>query len=439
MRRALVLVLVFCCVLAPVALGTSASRPQDGGRVGSAAPVTPTTNTTSFLRISPDALETTAYQGAAIDVSGTLAIETTQLDGQFRQAVLDERFSATDSVAARREQIETTADRIDGRIAALVERQATTVGAYNNGSLSGHEFLRELARIDVAAGRLERAVGRLAELAGQQSSIDGLPVGSWRRNQALQLGPLRGPVRARIVGALRGENTVPVDPDLPSGVAAVGPAREERLAPLLVYVETTRDGITLATVDEGQYYREAYLPSNRNATEGDVGNATDVRNRRAMLYPWAENNSEVRGLRNVRRAAISRFRFSHRHGRLTAYLDQDSGEVFAEHQRKSLSRLPTVAPVNATAAGRRLVVNRTHSTGPLDVRLTTENGTPLDGTVVVDSRSAGDTGRDGRLWTVAPRGNVTVAARTNGSVVQLETSAAVATNRSARRPAPASS
>ena len=437
MRRALAIALALCCVLALVTLGASASRPQEGPRVGSAAPVTPATNTTSFLLISPDALETTAYRDATIDVAATVGFETTRLDGQFRQALLDERFSATDSMPARRDRIEATAARIDGRIAALVERQAATVAAYNNGSLSGHEFLRELAHIDVAAGRLEAAVDRVAELAGQ-SSIEGLPAGSWARNQALRLDPLRGPARARIAGAFRGENTVSVD-DVPTGVAAIGQIREERLTPLSVYVETTREGITLATVDEGRYYREAYLPGERNATEDGVDAVTDVRDRRAALYPWAENNSEFKSQRNVRRAGISRFRSSHHHGRLTAYLDQDSGGVFAEHQRKTLAQLPTVAPVNAIAEDRRLLVNRTHPTGPLELRLTNRSGGPLDGTVLLDNRSIGRTGTDGHHWTVAPRGNVTVAARANGAVVRLETTAAVATNRSARRSVPASS
>ncbi|WP_049901806.1 DUF7096 domain-containing protein [Halococcus agarilyticus] len=424
MRRALALALALCCVLAPVALGAPASRPTDGAPVGSAAPQ-PATDTTSFLRASSGSIETAAHRDAAIDVSGTLAIETTRLDGRFRRQVLDERFSATDSVAARRERIEAVATRIDARIATLTERQATTVTAYNNGSLSGHEFLRDLARIDATAARIEASVGRLAELA-DQSSIAGLPADSWARNRALRLDPLRGPVRTRIASALRGENTVPVDDDLPSGVAAVGTAREERLAPLLVYVETTPDGVVLATVDDEQYYREAYLPGERNATGDGVGNATDVRDRRAALYPWAENNSEFKSQRTVQRAGISRFRFSHDHGRLTAYLDQDSGEVFAEHQRKTLSRLPTAAPVNTSDESRRLVVNRTHPSGPMEVSLTSESGTPLDGTVRIGNRSIGDTGRDGRLWTVAPRGNVTITARVNGSTMRIETSAAVA-------------
>ena len=438
MRRALALALALCCVLAPVTLAAPASRPPDGARVGLAAPNTPTTNTTSSLRISPDALETAAYRGATIDVSGTLALETTQLDGQFRQTVLDERFSATESVTARRERIEATADRIDTRIAALAEREAATVAAYNNGSLSGHAFLRDLARIGIAVDRLETAVNRLEERASDVpgSSIDGVSVVNWARSRAVRLAPLRGPVRTRVADALRGENTVPTDADVPSGVAQIGPTREERLAPLFVYVETTRDGVVLATVDDGQYYREAYLPGERNATGSGVGNITDVRERRATLYPWAENTSEFKGQRTIQRADVSRLRFSHDHGRLTAYLDQGSGQVFAEHQRKSLSRLPTAAPVNTTAGNRRLVVNRTHPSGPLEVRLTNESDAPLDGTVRLDNRSVGDTGRNGRLWTVAPRGNVTVTTHVNGSTLGIEASAAVANRTSLATPAP---
>jgi len=63
--------------------------------------------------------------------------------------------------------------------------------------------------------------------------------------------------------------------------------------------------------------------------------------------------------------------------------------------------------------------------------VTTESGNPLDGTVTVDNRTVGDTGPDGRLWTVAPRGNVTVTARVNGSTMRIETSATVAANRTA--------
>jgi hypothetical protein len=433
MRRALALVLACCCVLAPVALGAPASRPPDGARVASAVPVTPATETTSYLRISPDVLDTAAYRGTTIDVSGTIALGTQQLDGRFRQERLRQRLSSTESVAARHEQIEATAVRIDERIAALRARQVTTITAYNNGSLSGQAFLRDLARIGAAAGRLETAVEQLQRRADSvpRSTINGTSVTNWAQNRQFELAPFGGPVRDRIAAALRGENTVPVDTDVPSGVARVGPTREERLDPLWVYAETTAEGVVLATVDDGQYYREAYLPGERNATAGRVANNTEVRNRRAMVYPWAENNSGSKGQRNVQQVGISRFRFSHDHGRLTAYLDHNSGQVFAEHQRKTLMRLPTAAPVTTTAGNRRLVVNRTHPTGPLEVFVTTESGNPLDGTVTVDNRTVGDTGPDGRLWTVAPRGNVTVTARVNGSTMRIETSATVAANRTA--------
>ena len=430
MRRAIALVLALCCVLAPVALAAPAPRPPDGARVSSAAPVTPATETTSYLRVAPDALETAAYNGATIDVSGTIALETQQLDGRFRQEVLRQRLSDTESVAARHEQIEATAARIDERIAALHDRQATTITAYNNGSLSGGAFIRDLARIGAAADRLETAVEQLQRRAESvpRSTIDGTSVINWAQNRQFELAPFGGPVRDRIAAALRGENTVPVDADVPSGVARIGPTREERLEPLWVYAETTADGVVLATVDDGQYYREAYLPGERNTTAGSVENNTDVRNRRAALYPWAENNSGSKGQRNVQQVGISRFRFSHDHGRLTAYLDQNTSQVFVEHQQKTLTRLPTAAPVTTTAANRRLVVNRTHPTGPLEVFLTTESGNRLDGTVTVENRTVGETGPDGRLWTVAPRGNVTVTARVNGSTMRVETSAAVATN-----------
>jgi hypothetical protein len=426
MRRALAVV-VCCCLLA----GAAVAVPGVGGGQ-SARPATPVTNTSEYLTITPTALETASYKRASLDVSGTLALDTRRLSGKYRQLVLDERFAATDSTAERRAMLRSSAARIESRIEGLQERQTAAVGAYNNGTLSAREFVIELARIDTAAGRLGTAADRVAERARSipRSTIGGQPATSWARNRRVELGPLGGPVRERIAATLRGENTVPLDASAAPDLEGVEAGPDERLEALDLYVETTAEGLVVATVDEGRYYREAYLPTERsNMSADELTDITAALDRVADRYPWTWNHSVTTDSSGDRRAGIYRFTLFYDHGRLTTHLDRRSGEVFAEQQRKRLSGVPTAEPVNETAGDLRLVVNRTHPTGPFELALTNRDGEPVDGSVTVGNHTLGRTGTDGRLWTVAPRGNTTIVARTNEGSVRVETDFTATDNR----------
>ncbi len=431
MRRTLAVV-VLCCLLAGAAVGLP--NPSDRQ---SARPAMPTTNTSEYLTITPDALETASYRQASLDVSGTLALDTRSLSGKYRQTVLDERFAATDSTSARRAMLRTSAARIETRIDGLGQRQSAAVERYNDGTMSARAFVIELARIDTAAGRLGTAADRVAERARSSpgSTINGQPATSWARNRRIELDPLRGPVRERIAATLRGENTVPLDESTAPDLEGVEPVPDERLEALELYVETSDEGVVLATVDEGWYYREAYLPSERsNTSAGELAGITAALDRMAERYPWTWNNSVSRDASGDRRAGVYRFTVYHDHGRLTAHLDHRSGEVFAEQQRKGLSGVPTLEPTGETASDLRLVVNRTYPTGPLELSVEDREGEPVDGRITVANRSLGRTGTDGRLWTVAPRGNATVVARTNDGAVRAEVDFSPAANRTTPAP-----
>lgn len=432
MRRALALTLALCCLLSSVALATPTGVERASSRaVTPVTPVAPTTNTTAYLSIPTDELESTGYRRPTLDVSGSLSLDTTALQGRFTQLTLDERFATTDADTARRAQLRTSAARIEGRIERLRERQVAVIDAYNNGSLPPQEFLRDLALIDAAAGRLGTAADRVAARARSVplSTIDGQPAVNWARNRRLELGALEGPVRDRIREALRGENVVPVEGTSPAALEKIGQTGRDRLESLWVYVETSRNGVVLAAVDDDQYYREAFLPGERNATGRGLDNSTNVFNRVGQLYPWASNNSGSTELRGDPRAGIYEYGLFHGHGQLTTYLDRDSGRVFAEKQRKSLMGVPTAPPVTASSGNLRVRVNRTHPTGPLELSVTTAGGEPVDGRITVANRSIGRTGTDGRLWTITPRGTVTIVVRANGRTVRLETSASPPSNR----------
>lgn len=426
MRRALVLLVALCCVLPVTALAVPTGN-------GASKVVTPSTNTTGYLMISQSALETSSYQRAGLDVSATLALDTAGMAAQFRQLTLDERF-ATASSDARRAQLKETAARIEARLEQLRKRQSAAIRAYNNGSLSSREFLVELAQIGAAADRLATATARVVERSDTvpRTSIDGLPVVNWARNVRVALGPLDGPVRERIADALRGMHTVRIGTSIPAGLDRLGPIRNETATPLWLYVETSQNGVVLAMVDDGTYYREAYLPGERNGTGTDLTDITEAFERVKERYPWAWNNSVSTSSSANRRAGIYKFTLFHNHGRLTTFLDRDSGEVFAEHQQKNLRNVPTAPPVTATAGNITLLVNRTHPTGPLEISLSTADGEPVDGRIEVNNRSIGRTRSDGRLWTVAPRGNFTVVAHVDDMTLRVQTKATLGNQTTSR-------
>ncbi|WP_435076411.1 DUF7096 domain-containing protein [Halococcus sp. AFM35] len=420
-------VVVCCCLLA----GAAAAVPGAGDGP-SARPVSPVTNTSEYLTITPTALETASYRQASLDVSGALALDTRGLAGRYRQLVLDERFAATDSTSARRDMLRASAARIEARIDELRQRQSAAVGKYNNGTISAREFVIELARIDTAAGRLGTAADRVAARARSipGSTIGGQPATSWARNRRVELGPLGGPVRDRIAETLRGENTVPLDAANAPNLEGVEAGPDERLEALDLYVETSGEGLVLATVDEGRYYREASLPTERNnTTGGELTDITAALDRVAERYPWTWNHSVTTDSSGDRRAGIYRFTLFYDHGRLTTHLDRRSGEVFAEQQRKRLSGVPTTEPVSETAGDLRLTINRTYPTGPLELALMNRDGEPVDGRIIVGNRTVGRTGTDGHLWTVAPRGSAPVVARTNERSIRIGTDFSPAANR----------
>nr|WP_152420367.1 hypothetical protein [Halococcus thailandensis] len=248
------------------------------------------------------------------------------------------------------------------------------ITALNNGSLSDQEFLRTLARIDETADGLATATDRVAARARSipQSSINGQPAARWARNKQTELSPLQGSIRNRINQALRGNNTEPNTN--PPSLDRIAPTSGERLEPLFVYAETSQQGIVLAMIDDGQYHREAALLGQRNAT-GSALNTTDaVRTQVGALYPWGTNNSAYTGLSTDSETRLAQYTLSHDHGQLTTLLNQSSGRIIAEQQRKSLSRMPTTTPLIATEESFQLWVNRTYPTGPLDVSLMTPGG-----------------------------------------------------------------
>ena len=416
MRRVLTAVLLVCCVLSGAVLGVPSGAPARSDDVAQ------NTNATGSLTIGPNALEDTSYQQLSLDGARTFQFRTRQTDGKYRQHVLDERFEKK-STSAKRKQVHRTASRIESKITQLKERQSTAVNSYDNGSASTTEFVARLTYISVASKRLSTAANRLSDraspLAGVQ--IENQTPASWALDRQIALSTLQGPVRDRIARTIRGENTVRIEDVSRSGIEGAEDARQTRLDSLQVYVETSSTGVILATVEDGYYYREAYLPSvSTNASvANETMNTTEAFDRGKALYPWAWNHSSKQSSQQARQSGIFQLTLNHNHGRIVAYLNQDVGGAFAEQQRARLANLPTTATDRQTIGDFRLRVNRTHPTGPLEVSLSTRDGEPADAYITVNGHTVGATGSDGHIWTLTPRGNVTVAANASGETAQV--------------------
>ena len=343
------------------------------------------------------------------------------LQGRFHELTLDERFATTDSPSVRRAMLRTTGARIEAHIEQLYKRQSRLITEYNDGAISPRQFLRELARIGKAADRAAIAADNVAARARSvpESSINDQPAANWAQNRQIELGTLQGPVRDRIREALTGNNTERTSNDIPRGFREIASPRNPQLEPLFVYVGTSQKGVVLATIDDGQYYREASFAHERNATGSGLNTTSDMFTQAEELYPWATAHAGHSDLSGDRRTGVSRFTLFHDHGHLTTFLNQSSGRVGTEHQQKTLSSVPTTEPITTTKGGLRLTVNRTHPTGPLSISLETPAGDPVDGTIAINDRRAERTGTDGQLWTITPQQTLEVTAHANGKTIRF--------------------
>lgn len=382
-------------------LALAACSPVSGGYasgVPATTPVVSEADTAGYLALPPDDIRTKRVGTATMDVSSALAADAGRLRATFTRRWLNEAYADAETDDERRLVLARTAERVATRIDGLHTRERRALEEFNTGERSTREYLRELAVVDARADALRNVVRQLETRADR---MENSPVTNARfASFEAQLLPLRGPVRDRIGRTLTGE-------------------RNESLR---VYVATSSDGFVLATVvetDEGmQYVREAYLPGarNPNAENQFDGSLEEVLGRFSELYPWAANHTAGSiSVGRLEASAVYPVTIPHSHGRIEAYLDGGTNELFLEYQRERLSQVPTDPPTTETRAGLRLQVNRTRVGGPVEFRVMHNiTGDPVDARVLVDGDPVGRTGADGRLWTVAPPARFTVDAVSTG-------------------------
>jgi len=362
------------------------------------APVVTEPNTSNYLAPPGGTITVSAVSAPGLDVGAVVATDAARLAVRFRVGNVLAVYRAAGADATRRAIVRQYFRRVVNATAVLERRERAALAAYNEGELAATGYLRELARIDATADRLLTSLERVERLAHPDYPVRKVDLGAVR----IRLQLLRGPVRDRVGAALAGASS-----------------------PTRVQVETTESAVVLATVrhdgDAPVYLREAYLPGRHDATATDrYDDLAGVLDRLRELYPWVTDERTglvfdfgPRPARSISATGTYSATYQHLHGRLTVLFDGATDQVFREIQRKELRLVPEGRTVTNSSGGVRLGVERTRPSGPVRVTVIT-NGTdrtdPVDATVRLGDRRVGRTGPDGTLWTVAPRGSVTVTA-----------------------------
>ena len=392
--RAVVFALL-CCLASVSGVAVQA---QTGNE--STMSVTPNNGTAEYLAPPPSAIDRSERSTAGLDVAGAVSDNAIELQTTYQRVNFQRAYRNAETDTERRMILRNAAEWYTERTDRLEQRRRTTIQQYGRGDISSGELFRTLSAVDRGAGVMESNIGWFENnaedlgMSGVQSQLD---------TDRVRLITLQGPLGDALGEALEGER------------------------PLLVHVDVSGNATVLATVkpDAGQptYVREAYDPSARSigvpdTYDGDLSPALD---RIESLYPWVtDNGSPTVDFIGPDAARLYRFEYDHPHGSLLTYLDGGSENVVKEIQRNDPESVPTNT-VETVDGGLLLRLNTTRAGGPLGVTVLNEtSGEPVAATVEINGQQAGKTG-GGRVWTVAPRGTVTVNATHDGQSLSVTT------------------
>ena len=375
MSRTAALLLAFLLVVSAPALSTplsdhsspeiSASVDDDHDTDG---PTTLTPNTTARLTLSEVSAE--GRDSVIADVGANVEFETDRLDEYHRQRTFEQRLARTEDADERTDVIADELNRIDERIVELTRDEQSAYLAYERGEISERELLRTLTHVHVEARQLTQTID-FVNRHTQDSRVSEYQV---------EITKFDSPVRERVADAFSGTGD-PID----------------------VHVQSSPEGVVLATIDDGTFYREVYRADQRDR-DAAQGQSLDQEAAMERYYPWAwgaTGATSADGRENY--AGLWRMSVSHPHGNLMVFLDTGTERPFRETQALQISQLPTEEVVNETTADTQLRVERTYPAGPTFVTVSDNDGPPPAGTtILVNGEPVVATDADGDAWFIAP-------------------------------------
>ena len=351
----------------------------------------------NVLDVPPTSVERWGIERQYVDLGPALGLSTDATTDHLKTRATVERVESANTTAERRERLETALQDLESRVDGLDERQTAAVAAYGRGEASARELLVILVHVSIAAEELNDRRNRIEDLAADTRGFD-LDRGRLA-SIGNQLSAFRGPVRAHAGAVLRGE-----------------------VEPHRFYLATGPRSVTVSTVVDDTYLREAYRGDLRNGA-GDAIELEVALDIVATSYPviWNTTREQTQVFGGGETYPV---RIAHSRGDLTAFVDSDARVVYAEHQRRPLASMIADRRVEGTGDGVRLVVNQTYPGGPAQIRvLDTVTGDPIDATVSLaietgDATRLGTTDDDGVLWTLSPYRRYTVTVEAKGESVE---------------------
>jgi len=339
---------------------------------------------------SPDSGVVTneGYESASLNLGAAVQADAQTLRAEHDRRVFEAALEGAGTDSARAFVAEQRYELLETRYERLDEREQALIDAYGTGALGSELFLSELASLRTA---LDTQVA-LREQARAQTSTS-------------------VPERVRnLEGALAVDT--PVVDRVAEAQRSVGNSEP-------VYILTGEEFVSLATVSEGRFLRQATIHSGRDLTVGtdaDQFRAAgsnplgEASNRAAELYPLiyeeapSESVNEFPQLPGDSKVYVVTATYTE--GVLQAYLDGATTDVFHEIHEQPLNRIEVSARTSVANGTLNVTVGRTSDTGPMRVTATnSQSGLPIQGaTVSVGETELGTTDAEGQLWGVEPSG-----------------------------------
>lgn len=383
--------------VAVVDAGTAGWEPADDR---TAQPPTPDNGSTARMEIGAGSIARAGGAQPEPDFAAALSDGAEEFQQDHTTRLVRQRFLLSSDREVRQNVLGRALIDLEERAGDLQRRHWAAVRAYAEGDIDESTLLRRLAAIHEAASRLLSTRNQIQTLKGRLGAdyldprLD---------KMTLQLQSVTGPARAAVSEAL---------------------AANGSLSRVHVAVNEPGTKLVVATVVDGRYVRTASFAANRQPSgEVRIGSSGDALTWFNDNYPWASSNSNNIRLSNYADSGY-RIDIQHERGRLTAYLDKRSADVFQEEQSLQLATLPTEPRDSATNDGVEVVLNATYPGGPVRVEVyDADTGNRIEGVVTVDGTDYGVTGPDGALWFVEPRSSYTVSVDSGTATVAMNVSA----------------
>jgi len=351
-----------------------------------------------------DARVGSAARGANLGPALSFAVDDTA--AAVETAAVVDRIESAETNTERQQLILAALSRVERDEVSLQSRQSAAFRAHASGNLSDQELLDELVRISATAREYDQRLDTIDALADETAGFSA-PARLDELQVALQV--YEGPVRDVALSTARGE----------AGAAEI-------------HVESTESSVTLATIVDGQYVREAFRVDRWDRGGDAISNDAAI-NVTTASYP---ETAALREPDAFGAGAVQRITIPHEYGLLRTFVSGGTEQVFVEHQRIDLGTFPDTERVSDRGDGFNVTVERSYAGGPVIVTVRDEEtGEPAPGVTVTksvgdgDSRAIGATDADGVVTTLSPADSYRITVVDEPRVVVIDELRPVATPR----------